>query len=156
MQTHEENRSSPWGKRWPYFLSFYLLPFLALLDTARRGRYDGHHSWSMTELLLNYGGGFVRRGLEGQILFVASSVTHIPENYLAIAVSLLAFAAVYAWFFVKGRDAVPQHLLVSAVLLGAPLYGDFVLRKDVINIGALIVCLTILGTRRFGLVAKII
>ena len=47
----------------------------------------GHDSWQMTEWLINYAGGFVRRGLPGEVILQIAEQTKIQGNYLVIFIS---------------------------------------------------------------------
>ena len=51
----------------------------------------GHESWQMTDWLINYEGGFVRRGLPGTLFLMASEKTGIYPNYLVIFFSVVIF-----------------------------------------------------------------
>ena len=52
--------------------------------------------WVIGDWLINYAGGFVRRGLMGELPLPAGDAGHIRTESLAYAVQLLAYAA-YKW-----------------------------------------------------------
>lgn len=101
----------------------------------------GHDSYQLTEWLINYSGGFVRRGLPGEILLHLSAMTGLQANHLALAFSTVCFLVLTAWFLRHARDFFPPILLLSCVLMGFPAYQDSILRKDCMCLLLLLLCL---------------
>lgn len=101
----------------------------------------------MTECLVNYAGGFVRRGLPGSLVFHISSLTGLQANHLVIAGSFLAFFILTGWFLFKTRSLFPPALVLSCIVLGIPAYGDSIPRKDCLCLLLLIACLATLKSR---------
>src|SRR5262245_54468967 len=89
----------------------------------------GHDNWGMTDWLINYQGGFVRRGLPGELFYRLSHLTGIPANEFALTLSWAPFA-ILAAFFAYSAARVPIVLIVSPVLLGSAAYQSFIVRKD--------------------------
>lgn len=54
------------------------------------------HPWILGEWLINYSGGFVRRGLVGQFLLLVHRFTHLSLIGLTAALQLALYAAFYA------------------------------------------------------------
>jgi hypothetical protein len=48
---------------------FAILLVLAIAKHFIHSFGEGHDSWSISEWLVNYGGGFVRRGLPGELIY---------------------------------------------------------------------------------------
>ena len=107
----------------------------------------GHDSWQMTELLINYSGGFVRRGLFGEAILRLSAISGIQANYLAIFVCIIAYLSLLAFLILHTKKIFPASLIFSSVLLGAPAYQDYIIRKDALGIVLLIACLVITQKR---------
>lgn len=108
-----------------------------------RAPHWGYRNGQMTEWLINYQGGFVRRGLPGEIFFQAQHFFGVPANWLAIAASLALYGVLALWF---ARHAAPRFgwiLVASSVLLGASAFHMYVIRKDSLVIVCLIACLSI-------------
>lgn len=103
----------------------------------------GAESWQMTEWLIHYADGFVRRGLAGSVLLWLSRETGIPANQWVIAVSLACHVALVAWLLRKATRLFPAALLVSAMMAGFPPLQDCIVRKDSCGLLCLIACLTI-------------
>jgi hypothetical protein len=105
----------------------------------------GHESWQMTEWLINYSGGFVRRGLPGSVFLWISNETAIPANYLVIAVSALCYTLLSAWLLGKATRYFPAVLLLSCLVIGFPAYQDSIIRKDCLLLLLFLACLKCLG-----------
>ena len=108
----------------------------------------GHSSWNITEWLINYQGGFVRRGLPGQLIFYVSDFLGTQANFIAIFISLLAYVFLVIFLIVKTRHKFPAILILSPIVMGAPAYQGFIIRKDVLGIIFFLVCLKILLSKK--------
>ncbi|MFD2182382.1 hypothetical protein [Rhodoplanes azumiensis] len=113
------------------------------LSVARATRF-GVDSWSITEWLINYQGGFVRRGLGGAVLSWLSSATAVAPNILAIGASVVAYLALLGWFLRATRGLLPVAVVLSSVLAGGFVFGEYLIRKD-----ALLVLLFVAATTIF-------
>lgn len=101
----------------------------------------GHDSYQMTEWLINYAGGFVRRGLPGSFIGIVSGATGIQANHLAIAISMLCFLCLCAWLLRRATATFPAVLILSCVAMGIPAYQDSIVRKDCLGLLFLLGCL---------------
>lgn len=101
----------------------------------------GHESYQMTEWLINYAGGFVRRGLPGEIIARLSEATGIRANYLVIATSLSCYLALVIWFLRASTRVFPAALIISSIVMGFPAYQDSIIRKDCFGVMLLLSCL---------------
>jgi hypothetical protein len=97
----------------------------------------GNQSWAMTDLLVNYEGGFVRRGLVGQFSLLLGNLLSIPVNLVAIFITSIAFIYV-TYIVITENKSFPTFLLFTPVFLGSAAYGQFIVRKDFIMIAFLI------------------
>lgn len=103
------------------------------------------NSWGYTEFLINWQGGFVRRGLVGECLF---GLTHMGMSGKSIihiiqVVCLVCYAWVLVWFVRQFHTRKWNWwLLMSPLFMG--LVNDL-LRKDFLMISLLIAILYILG-----------
>jgi len=127
-----------------FFVGLFLAGIIAMA-----GRFP-HASYAWTELLLSYRGGFMRRGLLGEIAF---SLRDVIEPRLLLGVLVwLAYAFVALWFvrLVCSRLSLGGLMfLLSPALLLLPAY-DFEAfgRKDIFIVGAF--CLSVELVRRVG------
>jgi hypothetical protein len=103
----------------------------------------GHGSFQMTEWLINYSGGFVRRGLPGSLIRIGADATGIQANHLVIAFSAICYLALAAWFLRRASAVFPAILLLSCILIGFPAYQDSIVRKDCLGLLLLIACIAV-------------
>jgi hypothetical protein len=101
----------------------------------------GHDSYQMTEWLINYSGGFVRRGLPGTLIRIASNATGIQANYLAIVSGLACYLLLAAWLLRCATATFPVVLVLSCIVMGIPAYQDSIVRKDCLGLLFLLGCL---------------
>jgi len=101
----------------------------------------GHGSWQLTELLINYAGGFVRRGLIGALLGLVAGATGIQANHLAIGAGLVSYGLLVGWFLRRATRMFPAALILSCIALGFPAYQDSIIRKDCLGLLLLLGCL---------------
>ena len=92
-----------------------VLLFGAIINHIRKSLVWGHDSWQITEWLINYAGGFVRRGLPGEALYYLSAKLGIQANHIAIAVSLALYLFVGVLFAKdQKRSACSANHLTSS------------------------------------------
>lgn len=88
-------------------------------------------SWNISEFLINYESGFVRRGFSGEILFcIAKYINFDIESWIKIFCLIVFLILVFFFvkaFLIKGYSL---YILPLCFFLGAPILGDFWLRKD--------------------------
>jgi hypothetical protein len=87
---------------------------------------SGGHKWKTGDWLINYEGGFVRRGLSGSVLFVLSGAG-VPLLWLTFALQVAVFAAV-VWLVVRLYD-VRDRPRGWAILLFSPAFVLFPLHQ---------------------------
>jgi hypothetical protein len=114
---------------------------VAIINQFIASLHWGHDSWQMTEWLINYAGGFVRRGLPGEIILLIAEQIKIQENYIVIFTSFATYILVFAIIRSKSKSFFSSAFLLSPVALGSPAYQDFIVRKDVLGILLLLACL---------------
>lgn len=107
----------------------------------------GHDSYQITEWLINYAGGFVRRGLPGTLIGMVSNTTGIQANLLAIVASLVCYLLLAAWLLRRATSTFPAVLILSCVVMGIPAYQDSIVRKDCLQLLFFLGCLMVDGSR---------
>jgi len=93
---------------------FLILVFIATVFDAYSG-YVGHNVWKMGDWLINYQGGFIRRGLLGETIFQLSRLTHVNPGYYAFLLQILCYAIFFTFSYLllkKQRSLLPYALLV--------------------------------------------
>jgi hypothetical protein len=132
---------------------FWLLCGLLCFQAALQLRASfswGPDSWPLTEFLIDYSGGFVRRGLPGTLFWWISSITGVQANHLVIGIGLLTFLGLSAWTLCRLRERFHPALLVSCVVLGIPAYQEGILRKDCVGLLVLVLAVKFLRVRPTG------
>ncbi|MBX0334491.1 hypothetical protein K3G39_14710 [Pontibacter sp. HSC-14F20] len=116
-----------------FYVLFVLVLVIRLLGSIKAG-YE-KESWHITEFLINYQGGFVRRGLLGEILYQISQHLHLSPYLIIILLSLIAYLFLI-YFFLKSFivKGYPVFLFPFVFFLGNPIINDFWVRKDVIEL----------------------
>ena len=94
------------------------------------------NSFGFTEFLINFEGGFVRRGLFGEILLSICAITGLQPQWIILLLSYGAFAFVLIFFFKRFfKLRYCWWLILSPLFLGSLF---FLVRKDFILYTALI------------------
>lgn len=89
-------------------------------------------SWQVTEWLINYQGGFVRRGLAGELLLRFYYCWGIEPYYVILTMCFILYLGLVIFFYRAFRRAgLPLFLLPFVFFLGGPVLNDFWARKDV-------------------------
>lgn len=117
------------------------------------------NNWGMTEWLISYDAGFVRRGLAGEIISSISALTWLPPPWIAVFTSITAYIGLIYVVIKKIRLKLPVYLILSPLFLGLPVYSNFLIRKDVLQILLLAIILLIIknkGSRFAALFANLI
>lgn len=100
----------------------------------------GHESWQLGDWLINYSGGFVRRGLTGTLVQLFSNATGVQANHVVIGVSLVCYCLLAIWFLRRCAGYFPAALVLSCVALGFPAYQDCIVRKDCLGLLLFLCC----------------
>lgn len=114
---------------------FYFLFILVLIFIFIKSIITGYdkETWHIAEFLINYQGGFVRRGLLGEILLSIYNVTGLSPYFLILFSCAFAYFAL-VFFFIKSffKNGYPIFILPFIFFLGNPILHDFWVRKDVL------------------------
>lgn len=132
-------------------ISFSLVVLATLLtwaavDHLRTALSWGHDSFQLTECLINYAGGFVRRGLTGSIALHLSRWTGIQANHLAIVAGFGTFLLLLTWYLRRSTRIFPPALILSCVVMGFPAYQECIVRKDCLGLLLFLGCLKVDGS----------
>lgn len=106
------------------------------------------NSWQVTEWLISYDGGFVRRGFGGELIKLISSYLHLSPSVIIVSLSTAVWLSLSLLTLRLAKGAVPAYIIFSPLLLGMPVYSEFLVRKDVLGILLLLVAL--MGIKRFS------
>ncbi len=103
----------------------------------------GHDSFQMTECLINYSGGFVRRGLLGSVAMTLSEWVGIQANQLVVLSGFLFYFLLLGWLLIKATRVFPAALILSCLIMGFPAYQDCIVRKDCLGLLLFLACLKV-------------
>lgn len=116
---------------------------------------DDFRGLNLIELMVNYQGGFLRRGLLGEIFFNFSKLSGLDFRYLAIPLCVAAFVYVVIFLLKKFQEyKIHWWLLPLSFCLGAS-YGCLI-RKDFIILSMFALMLFSYKSRRIDSNLKLI
>ena len=101
-------------------------------------------NWTIGEWLINYQGGFVRRGFSGQIIYLLSSIFTISPIYIIWFISITSYIFLIKESLKIAKDKVSKLFLLSPIIFLAPLVGNFFIRKDILMLLLFLINLKIL------------
>ncbi|MBF9034601.1 hypothetical protein HKCCE2091_10140 [Rhodobacterales bacterium HKCCE2091] len=141
--------------RFPRFLVICLLSFITASVAIRFGikLLNGGDYWTLGDWLINYAGGFTRRGLAGTVTLVLSDWTGISLTWTAGILMLIAYALMAAlciYMFSEVRTSGPVLIMMlSPVLLLMPFYySKLAMVKETLGFLVLAMCAAAIFSRR--------
>jgi hypothetical protein len=143
-----EMESSALARRYRNFSAAYLVLILIAMIGIGLHSTRTMTQWILGDWLINYQGGFVRRGLIGQIIFLLSRWLHVSPLLVAVVVALVAYVIVY-WSIWKLLENSSWKLWVLAAFISPALVGFTVaarggFHKDVLYLASLAMLLVLL------------
>jgi len=104
-------------------LVLYLLAVAGLTITKGYARFMNHDSWIMGDWLINYAGGWVRRGLLGEILLRLASDLNVSPGFLAFLLFSLGYVGFFLFTYLVVR--AKKSILPFVFLLFSPYFFAF-------------------------------
>jgi hypothetical protein len=86
--------------------------------------------WLIGEWLINYAGGFVRRGLPGAFIFYAGIFSGLSPWVIAILLSIVSWLALALLLWLVCRRRFRLIFIFSPFVMLSPLIGEYLVRKD--------------------------
>jgi len=132
----------------PSFDNFFItLIVLGIpLNLYKNRFYD--NSWTVGEWLISYAGGFVRRGLPGQIIHNISTLYFISPILLVWLFSVAALISLAILLLDFCKDSFQRSFLLSQLIILAPISDNFLIRKDTFLV--LLYGLSLLALKKFS------
>ena len=106
-----------------------LIIFGTPLNLYKNRFYD--NSWTVGEWLISYAGGFVRRGLPGEIIHFFSSKYFISPILLVWLFSIFSLISLIVLLFNFCNGLFNKSFLLSQLIILAPISEDYLVRKDI-------------------------
>jgi len=98
-----------------YLIVLFLFAFFFLFE-----KYDNNVEWTISEWLINYQGGFTRRGLLGEIVFQFSKIFSVTVREMIFIFQVATYIIFYSLLYKFIRDINKSLLLVFAIF--SPLF----------------------------------
>lgn len=139
-----------WITRRYNYIAFYFsfLIIFGLFRTILTERlYE--NGWTVGEWLINYSGGFVRRGLTGTIIYYLSLLTQVNPIIFVHLFSLISYFA-YLYLLKNCKKVFSRIFLLSPLVSLFPVLSFFVVRKDCLQMFLYGLCtLIIVNNKKF-------
>lgn len=129
---------------WTYRI-FYLAILIWIIAVAAWKLIFSPPGWGFYDWLYNYGGGFIRRGLTGELLFAITDITGISPVIIIRTVSLICFAILATYLYKRlNKLGLGWQVLLCSFTLGALAFypADF-MRRDYIELTLLLAILSL-------------
>ena len=132
----------------PSLVKFFIILILfgIPLNLYKNRFYD--NSWTVGEWLISYAGGFVRRGLPGQIIHIISNQYLISPILITWFFSVTALISLAFLLLHCCKDSFQKSFLLSQLIILAPISEDYLIRKD--SLLVLLYGLSLLALKKFN------
>ena len=117
---------------------FFILIIISVIYNLIINR-NYYNVWTIGEWLINYQGGFVRRGLFGSIIYKISYALNISPISLVHFFTVLFFF-LFLYLLKDCRKYFSTLFLLSPIVSLAPLLNNYLVRKDISGIVAYALC----------------
>ena len=116
-------------RKFSFEIFFTVLIILGIpLNLYKNRFYD--NSWTIGEWLISYAGGFVRRGLPGELIHFISNHYSFSPILLVWLFSVFALLSLASLVLNFCKNLFDKSFLLSQLIILAPLYEDYFVRKD--------------------------
>ena len=119
-----------------------LIIFGIPLNLYKNRFYD--NSWTVGEWLISYAGGFVRRGLPGELIHFISNKYSLSPILLIWVLSTFALLSLALLLLYSCKDLFDKSFLLSQLIILAPISEDYFVRKDSFLVLSYGLCLLII------------
>ena len=123
---------------------FLTIIFIGLIFNVIANKTYTEDYWTIGEWLINYQGGFVRRGLGGELIYFVSTIFKVSPIYLIWFISIFSYIFLLKETLKIAKNKVSNSFLLSPIIFLAPLVGNFLIRKDIIILLLFLINLKIL------------
>ena len=108
-----------------YFLSiaFFILIIIGVLLNTLSNKTYLNDSWTIGEWLINYQGGFVRRGFLGEGIYFLCNVIKVSPIFVIWFISITSYFLLVKYTIIEAKDKVSVVFLLSPCVFLAPVIG---------------------------------
>ena len=118
-------------------------------------RFGTYNDCGLTEWLINYQGGFIRRGIFGEIFYHFSKTFLISANDIWLVVTCSSYLYLFYYLVRKTKNKFRLELIISPIILGMPIYTNFLWKKDIFQLLLFLLTLLIIK-KNWNVILKII
>ena len=133
------------------FIFSLLIIIGGLLNTLSNKTYIDD-SWTIGEWLINYQGGFIRRGLLGEGIYILCNVIKISPIFVIWLISIASYYLLLKLTIFESRNKVSSAFLLSPGIFLAPIIGNFLIRKDLLLLLIFLISLKLMKFKRPNLI----
>lgn len=114
------------------FLSLLVVVFNipCFIDHVKWYWFPNEYMWAHTEWLISYEGGFIRRGLSGELIKLLSTMFTIPPHQVIVILSVVTLFLVLIWTILLSRKCIPLYFILSSILIGGYNFAGILFYKD--------------------------
>ncbi len=121
--------NKPSNQKFSFEILFTLLIILGIpLNLYKNRFYD--NSWTVGEWLISYAGGFVRRGLPGELIHLISTKYSFGPIFIVWIFSIFSLVALILLLLNFCKNLFEKSFLLSQLIILAPLSENYFVRKD--------------------------
>jgi len=121
--------NKPSNQKFSFEILFTLLIILGIpLNLYQNRFYD--NSWTVGEWLISYAGGFVRRGLPGELIHFISTKYSLGPIFIVWVFSIVSLVALILLLLNFCKNLFEKSFLLSQLIILAPLSENYFVRKD--------------------------
>ena len=121
--------NKPSNQKFSFEILFTLLIILGIpLNLYQNRFYD--NSWTVGEWLISYAGGFVRRGLPGELIHFISTKYSLSPIFIVWVFSIVSLVALILLLLNFCKNLFEKSFLLSQLIILAPLSENYFVRKD--------------------------
>jgi hypothetical protein len=118
-------------------------------------RFGTYNDCGLTEWLINYQGGFIRRGISGEIFYQFSKIFFISANDIWLIVTCSSYLYLFYYLVRRTKNKFRLELIISPIILGMPIYTNFLWKKDIFQLLLFLLTLLIIK-KNSNVILKII
>ena len=121
--------NKPSNQKFSFEILFTLLIIFGIpLNLYKNRFYD--NSWTVGEWLISYAGGFVRRGLPGELIHFISTKYSLGPIFIVWVFSIVSLFALILLLLNFCKNLFEKSFLLSQLIILAPLSENYFVRKD--------------------------
>lgn len=140
-------RSASFCCVWILLPAAFLISWVAFIMAGAIPRGDPAADFTadfgVNEWMIDYSGGFVRRGLFGEVLHFLWDHLSLHPATVAVVLSVAAYIAFCIYAFRSSAKLLPVWCLLTTALVAGPHYTRNVIRKDVTLLLVLVACVKV-------------